>query len=85
VGVTTEDVADTLGDVTPLVAGAVPLLLLLVAATTWITAGRGGGPPPPPRPPGGPPPPPPLTILQAQRLFPQQYQNVPTYDPANWN
>jgi signal transduction histidine kinase len=40
VGVTTEDVADTLGDVTPLVAGAVPLLLLLVAATTWITAGR---------------------------------------------
>jgi signal transduction histidine kinase len=40
VGVTTEDVSDTLADVTPLVAGAVPVLLLLVATTTWITAGR---------------------------------------------
>lgn len=40
VGVSTEDVADTLGDVAPLVAAAVPLLLVLLAATTWITAGR---------------------------------------------
>lgn len=40
VGLSTEDVSDTLGDVTPLVAGAVPVLLALLAATTWITAGR---------------------------------------------
>ena len=40
VGQSIENVTETLGTVTTLLAGAVPLVVLLVAATTWIVVGR---------------------------------------------
>ena len=40
VGVSTDDVEETLGTVYTLLAVALPLVILLVAATTWIVVGR---------------------------------------------
>ena len=40
VGVSTDDVEETLGTVYTLLAVALPLVILIVAATTWIVVGR---------------------------------------------
>ena len=40
VGVGTDDVDETLGTVSTMLAIAVPLVILLVAATTWVVVGR---------------------------------------------
>jgi signal transduction histidine kinase len=40
VGVSVEDESETLGTVTALLTGAVPLVLIVVGATTWFVVGR---------------------------------------------